>query len=199
MKNDANTPSPPKHPGQQLKNEAGEQLRGAEKALGETKAELSDRASGLADEAKEAVARKAEDAKQGLSGSLKVLGGAVRAAGDHLSEKGQDGSSRMLGEAASGLERFAESLENRSLGEIFEELRTLGRNNAGGLFAGSMLAGVALGRVFKASEAGEAAPSMGKHSYSPNDAQKGPRQTSPGPSGPSGSTPTATTTRGNAL
>jgi hypothetical protein len=118
------------------------------------------------------MVQKAEGAKQGLSGGLKVLGGALRAAGDHLSENGQAGSSKLIGEAASGLERFADSLDSKPLGEVFDELRTFGHNNAEGLFAGSMLAGLALGRLLKA--AGTEGGSRGQASTKPsNDASEG--------------------------
>lgn len=183
MANTVDKPSPAQEAGRSLKSATEEQLQGAKSALRETGADLSDKAGELAGDAKEAVVRKAEDVKQGLSGGLQALGGAMRAAGDHLSEKGQPGSSRLLDEAASGVERFAQSLENRSLGEILEELRDLGRNNAGGLFAGSLLAGLALGRVLKATDGGDSArrPSAdGQGSASPA-----------GPARTQGPTPTA--------
>lgn len=128
------------------------QIKGAEKAFNETSSDLSQKAGELAGEAKEAVLRKAEDARHGLTGSIMALAGALRAAGDHLSQNGQSGPSKLVGEAGSGLERFADSLENKPFGEVFEELRTLGRSNAGGLFAGSVLAGLALGRLLRSSD-----------------------------------------------
>lgn len=133
------------------KNAVEDQVEGAQKAFTETRSDLSEKATGLADDAKEAADRKAEDAKQGLGSGLRALGGALRAAGDHLSQNGQSATSNLVGEAASGVDRFADSLENKPVGDVIEELRTLGRNNAAGLFAGSMLAGLALGRLLKSS------------------------------------------------
>lgn len=144
--------------GRSLKSDLDEQVEGAETAFNQTTAGLSETAAGLAGDAQAAVVRKAEDAKQGLSGGLKALGGALRAAGDNLSESGQGSSSKLLGEAASGVERFAESLESKPLKEVFGELRSLGRNNAGSLFVGSMLAGVALVRLLKAADGDDPAP-----------------------------------------
>lgn len=135
-----------------LKRAAKDEAAGAERALNETGADLSKKAGDIAGDAKEAVARKAEDVKHGLSGGLKAFGGALRAAGDHLAESGQGGPSRLVGEAASGVERLAESMDSKPLNEVFEELRDLGRNNGGGLFAGSMLAGLALGRLLRAQD-----------------------------------------------
>lgn len=136
-----------------------EQMEGAESTLSGTGGDLSEKVSELAGDAKEAVVRKAENVKQGLSGGLMALGGALRAAGNHLSESGQAGSSKFVGEAASGLERLAGSLENQPLGEVVDQLRTFGRDNAGGLFAGSMLAGFALGRLLKTADGANQSPS----------------------------------------
>jgi hypothetical protein len=128
------------------------QVEGAQKAFSETNSDLSEKASKLAGDAKEAVVRKAEEGMQGVGGSLKALGGALRAAGDHLSQSGETGTSNLIGEAASGVERFADSVDSKPLGEVVDELRTFGRNNPGALFAGAVLAGLALGRVLRASD-----------------------------------------------
>lgn len=129
-----------------------ETARSMKEAAGDTGADLSEKAGALAADAKDAALEKAEGAKQGLGEGLKTLGGALRAASDHLSENGQAGTSKLVGEAASGLEHFAGSLENKPLGEVFEDLRNFGRDNKSGLFAGSMLAGLALGRMLRASD-----------------------------------------------
>ncbi len=130
----------------------GGQVEGAQKAFSETNSDLSEKASRLAGDAKEAVVRKAEEGMQGVGGSLKALGGALRAAGDHLSQSGETGTSNLIGEAASGVERFADSVESKPLREVVDELRTFGRKNPGALFAGAVLAGLALGRVLRASD-----------------------------------------------
>jgi hypothetical protein len=130
------------------------QAEGAKRGLEEMRTELTEKASELSGEVKDAVLEKATDAKHGLSGGLLSLGGALRAAGDHLSESGQAGSSKLVGDAASGVEQFANSLDSKPLGQVIDELRTFGRNNAGGLFAGSMLAGLAFGRLLKTAETG---------------------------------------------
>lgn len=142
----------------------GGQVEGAQKAFSETNSDLSEKASKLAGEAKEAVVRKAEEGMQGVGGSLKALGGALRAAGDHLSQSGETGTSNLIGEAASGVERFAESVESKPLGKVVDELRTFGRNNPGALFAGAVLAGLAIGRVLKASDSDNASSNSTKGS-----------------------------------
>jgi hypothetical protein len=140
------------------------QVEGAQTAFRETNSDLSEKASKLAGDAKEAVVRKAEEGMQGVGGSLKALGGALRAAGDHLSKSGETGTSNLIGEAASGVERFADSVESKPLGEVVDELRTFGRNNPGALFAGAVLTGLALGRVLKASDSDSTSSTKGSQS-----------------------------------
>jgi predicted flap endonuclease-1-like 5' DNA nuclease len=138
------------HDAASLKHAAGAEVEGARQAARDTGSDLSEKAGELAGEAKHAVAAKANEARHSMSDSLKVIGGALRAAGDHLSENGQRGPSKIVDNVASGVDRFADSLENKPFGEVVDDLRTMGRNNAGGLFAGSMLVGLALGRLFRA-------------------------------------------------
>jgi hypothetical protein len=128
------------------------ELLGAKRGFVEARSDIKDKASELAVDAKDALLETAADAKHGLSGGLQTLSGALRAAGVHLVENGQSGPSKLIGDAASGLDQFAQSLDSKPLGEVIDELRTFGRNNAGGLFAGSVLAGLAFGRLIKTAE-----------------------------------------------
>jgi len=137
-----------------LREDLGKEVEGAKRGLDQTRKDLSHQATELAGEAKDVLLEKSEDAKRGLSGSLQSLGGALRAAGDSLSQSGQPAPSKIFGEAASGLEQFARSLNDKPLGEVLDEVRTFGRNNSGSLFVGSVLAGLALSRVFKVVEEG---------------------------------------------
>lgn len=166
----------------------------AKETFDEMRDDLSEKVSELAGEARDALEDKAEDAKQGLGGSLKALGEAMRAASDNLSENGQAGTSKVIGDAASGLERFADALQNRPLGEVLDEVRAFGRVNSGGLFATSMLAGLALGRLFRAGES-TGTPSSGTSSGSgegsgwtgsDGDSEQAPVEPSPPPTATSG-------------
>ncbi len=134
-----------------LKESFNDEAQGARRAFEETAADLTDKASALAGEAGQALAGKAEGAKAGLSEQLKAFGDAMRAAADNLAE-GQPTASRLVSEAASGLDGLSASLENKSFGEVADELRSMGRNNAGGLLAGSVIAGLALGRFLRSAE-----------------------------------------------
>ncbi len=121
--------------------------------------EVSDKASRLAADARAAAEERIEHAQHGVGSGLKSIGGALRAAGDHLSDERQATAARIASDAAAGLDRLSDTLQNRSLDEVVGELRAFGRRNAGGLFAGSLLAGLAVGRLMKLSGTGAAAGS----------------------------------------
>jgi len=57
-------------------------------------------------------------------------------------------------DAAGGLERLSSSLKNKPFEDVLMELRSFGRDNSGALIAGSVLAGLALGRFLKSSSPG---------------------------------------------
>ena len=123
----------------------------ARTAAHEVRDDVTSKAERLAADAKAAAGEKIEETQHGIGAGLKSIGGAFRAAGEHLSSENQKTASRMANEAAGGIDRLSESLQNRSLDEIVGDLRTFGRNNAGGLFAGSLIAGLAFGRLMKLS------------------------------------------------
>lgn len=173
-----------------LRDDLGKQVEGAKRALDQTRKDLSQQATELAGEAKDVLLEKSEDAKRGLSGSLQSLGGALRAAGDSLSQSGQPAPSKLFGEAASGLEQFARSLNDKPLGEVLDEVRTFGRNHSGSLFVGSVLAGLALSRVFKVVEEGgsdQGADTGGTPSGDRRDRNFGQDPGQPTPAGPASS------------
>lgn len=139
--------------GSAVRDTVQDEAQHVKEAVSETTADLSGRASALADDAVEAAKSKAEDGKDGLSDMLDAFGGALRAASEHLAQE-QPAASKMVAEAASGLDSLSSSIGSKPLGAVLEDMRTLGRDNAGGLFAGSVLAGLAMGRFFRASEMG---------------------------------------------
>ncbi|ESX07714.1 hypothetical protein X766_34510, partial [Mesorhizobium sp. LSJC255A00] len=54
-------------------------------------------------------------------------------------------------DAASGLERLSSSLKQKPFSQVLDDVQSFGRQNPGVLLAGSVLAGLALGRFIKAS------------------------------------------------
>jgi len=129
----------------------GGEKRAAADTFGEVRQDLTQKATELASDAKEAATHKVEQTQRDISANLGAIGGALRAAGEHLAGDDQRLASGLMLQAAGGLERLSSSLKNQQIGDVLEEVRTLGRNNSGALFAGSLLAGLALGRLLKSS------------------------------------------------
>jgi hypothetical protein len=126
-------------------------------AFGEIRDDLAGKAGDLADESARLIHERADEAKGQLGGSIKALGGALRAARDHLSQNGQGQTSKLMGEAAGGLEGLADSLASKPVGQLMDDMKRFGREHPAGLFAASMFAGLALGRLLRASDEGGAA------------------------------------------
>jgi hypothetical protein len=139
-----------------VRDEISGDMSAANRALHDTKTEITDKANeiagkagDLASDAKEAVAKQAEVAQHTMGENLSALGGALRAAGDRLEEQDQTMASNFVRDAAGGLERLSTSIKKKPFQEIVHDVRSFGRNNPTALIAGSVLAGLALGRLLR--------------------------------------------------
>ena len=113
--------------------------------------ELARKTGDYASEAKQALLEKADGTQRDLSANLKAFGGALRAASEHLANSDQRTASKFALDAAGGLERLSSSLKDKPFEEVLGEIQSFGRENSGALIAGSVLAGLALGRFIKSS------------------------------------------------
>jgi F0F1-type ATP synthase membrane subunit b/b' len=140
---------------QSAKSEVSERFeqeaRSASEALHDARDELTRKAGGYASEAKQVVFDTAEGTQRDLSANLKAFGGALRAASEHLANSDQRTASKFAVDAAGGLERLSSSLKDKPFEEVLGEIQLFGRENSGALIAGSVLAGLALGRFIKSS------------------------------------------------
>jgi hypothetical protein len=138
-----------------VKNEIGEKLeqgkQTATEALHDARDEVTQKVGEYATEAKEALYKRAEGTQQDISSNLQAFGGALRAASEHLANNNQRTASKFVRDAAGGMERLSSSLKDKPFEVVLEEIRTFGRDNSGALIAGSVLAGLALGRFVKSS------------------------------------------------
>ncbi|MER9469504.1 hypothetical protein NKI82_26995 [Mesorhizobium sp. M0482] len=123
----------------------------ATEALHDARDEITRKAADYASEAKEALFNKAEGTQRDVSANLKAFSGALRAASEHLANSDQRTASKLALDAAGGLERLSSSLKDKPFDEVLGEIRSFGRDNSGALIAGSVLAGLALGRFIKSS------------------------------------------------
>jgi hypothetical protein len=135
-----------------------EEKQSAVEALHDARDEVARKAGGYAAEARQAVTEKAEQTQRDIGSSLSAFGGALRAAGDHLAQSDQDAASQFMQQAANGLEQLSSSLKDKPFSQVLEDVQSFGRQNPGALLAGSVLAGLALGRFIKASPPGTRGP-----------------------------------------
>ena len=135
------------------KAEVGDTLRqgkeSATAALHDARDEIKRKASEYASDAKEALLENAGEMQGDIGARLMAFGGALRAASEHLANSDQRTVSKFVLDAAGGLESLSGSLKDKSFEEVVEEVRSFGRENSGALMAGSVVAGLALGRLFK--------------------------------------------------
>ncbi|MFI0849232.1 hypothetical protein [Mesorhizobium sp. IMUNJ 23232] len=139
----------------------GEGKRTASEAFHDAKDEVTRKAGEYAEDAKATLFEQAEGTQRDVSSNLEAFGGALRAASEHLANADQRTASKFVLDAAGGLERLSSSLKDKPFEEVLGEIRTFGRENSGALIAGSVLAGLALGRFIKSSAVPAQSPQAG--------------------------------------
>jgi hypothetical protein len=137
--------------------------------LGDARDAVVTEAQVLGDLATTRLETEAEGVKDQAAAGLEAFSDALKAASKQLSGKQLGFAGDMVQQAAGGLETLARSLEGSSPREMLDSIRAFGRQNPVGFIAGSVLAGVALGRV------AAAAPGRGSQVSSPTaDPVEGP-------------------------
>lgn len=146
-----------------------EEARSAQQTLNSAKEEVRRKAGEYASEAKTAAFQQAEGAQHDIGDKLAALGGALRAAGDRLAGDKQNTMSKLAEEAAGTIDQFSQTLKTKGFGEVVGDMRKTARQHPGMVFAGAMLAGIALGRLFKSTppsdDAGSDYGRMGARGY----------------------------------
>jgi len=110
-------------------------------------------AASFAADAREKAAEKIDARKETASRTLGDFANAVRKAGDELAQSDQSMATRLVRQAADGLENLARSVGEKRPEEMLEAVRDFGRRNPTAFVAGSVLAGIALGRLLRSSGA----------------------------------------------
>lgn len=108
-------------------------------------------AATFAEDARGKAAEKIEQHKQTATQTLGDFANAIRKAGDELANTDQSVATRLVRQAADGLENFARTVSDKRPEELLDTVRDFGRRNPTALIAGSVLAGLALGRFLTAS------------------------------------------------
>ncbi|MDF1600903.1 hypothetical protein PZ895_14140 [Mesorhizobium sp. YIM 152430] len=118
----------------------------AQSNLSEASEAVRQEAKQVGAQAQEMAGEQAEKVKEAAASHLDVIADALRAASDELGRNQSGPAAEMVSNAASGLEGLTRSLHGQSTGEMIETVRRFGRENPVGFLAGSVLAGLALGR-----------------------------------------------------
>jgi hypothetical protein len=108
-------------------------------------------AASFAGEAREKVVDKLEQQKQSATHTLSDFANAIRKAGDELDQSDQSMATQLVRQAADGLEGLARSVTDKRPEELLDAVRDFGRRNPTAFIAGSVLAGIAIGRFLKSS------------------------------------------------
>jgi len=116
--------------------------------------QMKEGARSLGDEAKQRAARLAEEQKAAVSEHLEAFASAVKRAGDDLSERDHTMAAQVVRQAANGLESFSRSVKGTSFEDVVDSVRNFGRSNPAAFIGGAVLAGLALGRLARASGRG---------------------------------------------
>jgi hypothetical protein len=103
-------------------------------------------AQALGVQAQQVAEDQAEKVKEATATHMDGFADALRAASDELSNNQSGPAAEFVANAASGLEDLSRSLHGKTTGEMIESVRRFGRDNPMGFLAGSVLAGLALGR-----------------------------------------------------
>jgi hypothetical protein len=140
-----------------LKQSLERETTAATEAMHDLRDAARSKTSELAAEAKEGALRRAEDAQRQASTSLHTFAEAVRTAGNQLAESEQGFAARLVREAANGFEELSDTLSRKHPQQIIEDVRDFGRRNPTAFFAGTVLAGLALGRLIASSASDDGA------------------------------------------
>lgn len=120
----------------------------ASAAADTVKQEAAQFAAAAQDKAQEKI----EQHKQTATHTLSDFANAIRSAGDQLSQTDQSMAGRIVKQAADGLEGFSRSVADKPPEELLHAVRNFARKNPTAFVAGSVLAGVAVGRFLRASD-----------------------------------------------
>ncbi|WP_296594805.1 hypothetical protein [Phenylobacterium sp.] len=124
----------------------------AKELVGQAGQALKAEAQSFASVAQDRVRAEAQKGAQAGAKTLGDFANAVRRAGDELAGADQSPASRLVQQAADGLESLSRNLADKEPGDLLNAVRGFGRRNPAAFIGGAVLVGLALGRFARASE-----------------------------------------------
>ncbi len=134
-----------------------EQARALIEQAGET---IRAEAQSFAEVAQDRVRAEAQKGARTAGKTLGDFANAIRRAGEELDQAEQTPASRVVRQAAEGLEGLSRNLAEKQPDELLDAVRDFGRKNPMAFIGGAVLLGVALGRFARASDAAPAPPTL---------------------------------------
>jgi hypothetical protein len=124
----------------------------AKELIGQAGQTLKNEAQSFASAAQDRVRAEAEKGTRTATKTLGDFANAVRLAGDQLAQSDQSPASRLVRQAADGLESLSRSLADKQPEDLIDAVRDFGRKNPAAFIGGAVLVGLAMGRLVRASE-----------------------------------------------
>jgi F0F1-type ATP synthase membrane subunit b/b' len=168
----------------------------AREKLSEARRMAEEQARSIVDDAAHQARSYADTQKEMAARSLKDFADAVRNASDELGQRDQSLAARFVREAAGGLESLSQSVNSRSFDGMLDTVRDFARSNPTAFVAGSVLAGVAIGRFARASN--EREHRRYQHDFAGSSHSGGHSQPRPGAASRAGPAATGATTHSGA-
>jgi hypothetical protein len=126
----------------------------AKEMIGKAGQTVRQEAANFASQAQQRAAGEIEKHKETATQTLGQFANAIRRAGDELSQSDQSMASRFVAQAADGLENFARALSDKRPEDLVDTVRDFSRRNPTAFVAGTVLAGLALGRFMRSTQSG---------------------------------------------
>ena len=156
----------------------------AKEIVGQAGQALKAEAQSFASVAQDRVRAEAQKGTQAGAKTLGDFANAVRRAGDELATSDQSPASRLVQQAADGLESLSRNLADKEPGDLLNAVRDFGRRNPAAFIGGAVLVGLALGRFARASEtSGITDRSDESRSFAETDAESSTASTTASPVG----------------
>jgi hypothetical protein len=124
----------------------------AKELIGQAGQTLKAEAQSFAHVAQDRVKAEAQRGTQAATKTLGDFANAVRRAGDELEQHDQSPASRLVRQAADGLESLSRNLADKEPADLLNAVRDFGRKNPAAFIGGAVLVGLALGRFARAAE-----------------------------------------------
>jgi hypothetical protein len=124
----------------------------AKELIGQAGQTLKAEAQSFATAAQDRVRAETQRGTQAATKTLGDFANAVRRAGEELDQHDQSPASRLVRQAADGLESLSRNLADKEPGDLLNAVRDFGRKNPAAFIGGAVLVGLALGRFARASE-----------------------------------------------